>query len=238
MKKLVVPVFTVLAAIGFAVSIYLIFMVTPLEYGIDERSGRLAGSSLFFNQKIFYFHIAHAIVLFTAVFVAGISSILFLWKRNPKFDDVASASTEVAVAFGAAVLATGSIWAKAAWDVWWNWEPRLTMSLLLWLILVGYVLVRRFAGPSADRVAAGMAIFGMVGVPFIYTMVGQDSHPASGANGVLFNLGTQLLPGFLTAMAAFFLWYAALVIARIQSTRDEREVRELREQGLDSGVLQ
>jgi heme exporter protein C len=238
MKKLVVPVFTVLAAIGFAVSIYLIFMVTPLEYGIDERSGRLAGSSLFFNQKIFYFHIAHAIVLFTAVFVAGISSILFLWKRNPKFDDVASASTEVAVAFGAAVLATGSIWAKAAWDVWWNWEPRLTMSLLLWLILVGYVLVRRFAGPSADRVAAGMAIFGMVGVPFIYTMVGQDSHPASGANGVVFNLGTQLLPAFLTAMAAFFLWYAALVIARIQSTRDEREVRELREQGLDSGVLQ
>jgi heme exporter protein C len=238
MKKLLVPVLTVLAAIGFAVSIYLIFMTTPLEYGIDERSGRLAGSSLFFNQKIFYFHIAHAIVLFTAVFVAGISSILFLWKRNPRFDDVASASTEVAVAFGAAVLATGSIWAKAAWDVWWNWEPRLTMSLLLWLILVGYVLVRRFAGPSADRVAAGMAIFGMVGVPFIYTMVGQDSHPASGANGVVFNLGTQLLPAFLTAMAAFFLWYAALVIVRIQSTRDEREVRELREQGLDSGVLQ
>ena len=105
---------------------------------------------------------------------------MFLWKRNPKWDDIASASAEVAVVFGAVVLVTGSIWAKAAWDVWWNWEPRLTMSLLLWLILVGYVLVRQFAGPSADRVAAGMAIFGMVGVPFIYTMVGQDSHPGVG----------------------------------------------------------
>lgn len=237
MKKLVVPVLGVLAAIALAIAIYLIFMTTPLEYGIS-RDGRLAGSSLFFNQKIFYFHIAHAIMLFTAVFVSGICSILFLWKHNPKFDDIASASTEVAVAFGAAVLATGSIWAKAAWDVWWNWEPRLTMSLLLWLILVGYVLVRKFAGPSADRVAAGMAIFGMVGVPFIYTMVGQDSHPASGANGVVFNLGTQLVPAFLASMIGFTLWYAALVIARIQGTRDEREVRELREQGLDAGVLQ
>jgi heme exporter protein C len=238
MKKLAVPVFSVLAAIGFVVSIYLIFMATGLEYGIDERTGRLAGSSLFFNQKIFYFHIAHALVLFTAVFVAGICSIVFLWKRNPKYDDIASASTDVAVAFGAAVLVTGSIWAKAAWDVWWNWEPRLTMSLLLWLILVGYVLVRKFAGPSADRVAAGMAIFGMVGVPFIYTMVGQDSHPASGANGVLLNLGTRLLPAALASIATFFFWYIALVVARVQSTRDEREVRELREKALDLGVLE
>ena len=238
MKKLAVPVFSVLAAIGFVVSIYLVFMKTGLEWGIDERSGRLAGSSLFFNQKIFYFHIAHALVLFTAVFVAGICSIVFLWKRNAKYDDIASASTEVAVAFGAAVLVTGSIWAKAAWDVWWNWEPRLTMSLLLWLILVGYVLVRKFAGPSADRVAAGMAIFGMVGVPFIYTMVGQDSHPASGANGVLLNLGTRLLPAALASIATFFFWYIALVVARVQSTRDERELRELREKALDLGVLE
>jgi heme exporter protein C len=238
MKKLVVPVFSVLAAIGCVVSIYLVFMKTDLQWGKDERTGRLAGSSLFFNQKIFYFHVAHAMVLFTAVFVSGIFSILFLWKRNPKFDDVASASTDVAVAFGAAVLVTGSIWAKAAWDVWWNWEPRLTMSLLLWLILVGYVLVRKFAGPSADRVAAGMAIFGMVGVPFIYTMVGQDSHPASGASGVVFNLGKELLPAFFASMATFFFWYIALVIARVQSTRDEREVRELREKALDLGVLE
>ena len=112
------------------------------------------------------------------------------------------------------------------------------MSLLLWLILVGYVLVRRFAGPSADRVAAGMAIFGMVGVPFIYTMVGQDSHPASGANGVLLNLGTRLLPAALASIATFFFWYIALVVARVQSTRDERELRELREKALDLGVLE
>src|SRR6185369_3212253 len=102
------------------------------------------------------------------------SSIAYLKTRKPRWDDVASATAEVAVVFGAVALITGSIWAKAAWDVWWAWEPRLTMTLLLWLILVGYVIVCRFAGASGDRIAAGLMIFGMCSLPFNYTMVGQD----------------------------------------------------------------
>jgi hypothetical protein len=111
------------------------------------------------------------------------------------------------------------------------------MSLLLWLILVGYALVRKFAGPSADRVAAGMAIFGMVGVPFIYKMVGEDSHPASGSNGVVATLGPGMKGAFWLSVFAFLLWFIALTITRIQGVRFEREVRELRERGLDLGVL-
>ena len=237
MKKYIVPVCAVIAGLGIAYAVYLVFFVTPLQYGLGEN-GRLNGSSLFFNYKIFFFHVAHAFVLFTTVFVSGTASIIYLKTRNPKWDDIALSATEVAVAFGAAVLLTGSIWAKAAWDVWWNWEPRLTTSLLLWLILVGYVLVRRFAGPSADRVAAGMAIFGMLGVPFIYTMVGQDSHPGAGANGVVATLGPGMRGTFWFAIGMFHIWYAALVMLRLQGTRAEREVRELRERGLDLGVLQ
>lgn len=233
MKKLAVPLFVVLASLGFMVALWLIFIDAPLQVS----TGETRGSSLFFNQKIFYFHVAHAFMLFTAVFVSGMSSALFLRTRNPKWDDIASAATEVAVAFGAVVLVTGSIWAKAAWDVWWNWEPRLTMSLLLWLILVGYVLVRRFAGPSADRVAAGMAIFGMVGVPFIYTMVGQDSHPPAGGKGVVATLGAGMRPAFWLSVAAFLCWFLALMISRIQSVRAERELRDLRERAMDLGVL-
>lgn len=233
----IVPILAVLAAVGFAASVYLVFFVAPLQFGMNE-GGALNGSSLFFNQKIFYFHVAHAFVLFTAVFVSGAASIGFLKTRKPAWDDIASAATDVAVAFGAVVLITGSVWAKAAWDVWWNWEPRLTMSLLLWLILVGYVMVRRFAGPSADRVAAGMAIFGMVGVPFIYKMVGQDSHPASGGNGVVATLGPGMRGAFWLSIATFMVWFGALVMARIHSTRAERELRELRERALDLGVLE
>ena len=233
MKKLAVPIFVVLASIGFAVALWMIVVDAPLQVS----TGEARGGSLFFNQKIFYFHVAHAFMLFTAVFVSGTASGMFLRTRDPKWDDMASASTDVAVAFGAVVLVTGSVWAKAAWDVWWNWEPRLTMSLLLWLILVGYVLVRRFAGPSADRVAAGMAIFGMVGVPFIYTMVGQDSHPAAGAKGVVATLGDGMRPAFWISVSAFLFWFLALMLARIGSVRAEREVRELREKAMDMGVL-
>jgi len=237
MNKFAVPLFATLAAVGIAVSVYLVFFVAPLEYSYNE-AGTFNGSSLFFNQKIFYFHVGHAFWLFGAVFVSGLSSIGFLSTRDPRWDDVASASTDVAVAFGAVVLLTGSIWGKAAWDVWWQWEPRLTMSLLLWLVLVGYVLVRKFAGPSADRIAAGMAIFGMVGVPFIYKMVGQSSHPAAGSQGVVATLPPGERGPFWISVASFLFWYLALVISRVQSTRAERELRELRERGLDLGVLQ
>src|SRR4051812_47854327 len=236
MKKLAVPVFASLAAVLIVWSIQQVFFVTPLEYSYNEAD-KLNGSSLFFNQKIFYFHVAHSFWLFGAVGVSGVCSIFYLITRSPRWDDVASAATDVSVAFGAVVLLTGSIWAKASWDVWWEWEPRLTMSLLLWLILVGYVLVRKFAGASADRIAAGMAIFGMVGVPFIYKMVGQDSHPGAGSNGVVATLQPGMRGPFWMGVASFFCWYIALVVTRVQSTRAEREVHELRERGLDLGVL-
>jgi len=260
MKKLTIPVFAVLAAAGIAASIYSVFFQAPLQYGLTD-DGKLNGSSLFFNQKILYFHTAHAMLMILAVVSAGVASILyllsrtvpdahaapgagsggmmgFLRSRSSMWDDIASASVDVAVAFGAIALLSGSIWAKAAWDVWWNGEPRLTITLLLWLVLVGYVVVRRFAGPSADRITAGMAIFGGVTCWFVYTMVGKDSHPASGTNGVVATLGPGMKGTFWLTIASFACWYIALVVSRVQSTRAERELRELRERGLDLGVLQ
>lgn len=237
MKRLAVPIFTILSAVGFIVSVWLVFTQTPLSVNFVS-TGLLEGTSLFFNQKIFYFHVAHAFMMFAAVGLAGVCSVAFLKTRNPKWDDVAVAGVEVAAAFGAVVLVTGSIWAKAAWDVWWNTEPRLTTSLLLWLILMGYVIVRRFAGPSADRIAAGMAIFGVVVSFFVYKMVGQDSHPGAGSNGVVAKLGPGMRgPFWLAAVPTFLCWYIALVVYRVQGTRAERELRELRERGLDLGVL-
>jgi heme exporter protein C len=236
MKKLVVPIFGVLSAIGFVASTWAVFVWTPLQYGVME-DGSLHGSSLFYNQKIFYFHTALAFGLFVSVFVGGAASIVFLRTRKSLWDDIASAGVDVAVALGAGMLAAGSIWAKVAWGVWWNWEPRLTMSLLLWLILVGYVLVRRFAGPTADRIAAGMAVFGAFGVPFIYKMVGQDSHPPSGSEGVVATLGEGIRGPFWLCVATFLCWFVALTVYRVQATRAERELRELRERALDLGVL-
>ncbi len=221
-----IPVLAVLAAAGLALTAYLVFAYAPFE------------PTLLFNQKIFYWHVSHAFMLFLAVAVCGICSLVFLKKRTPAWDDFALAGAEVAVLFGAGVLITGSIWAEAAWDKWWVWEKRLTMSLLLWLTLVGYVLVRRFAGATADRLAAGLAVFGTLAIPFIYTMVDKgDHHPQAGREGNVMTLTGPMKVVFWTSVLTFFLWFLTLVLMRVQSARGEREVRELREKGLDAGVF-
>jgi len=202
MTRYLVPALVLAAAVGFVLSLWMIFVDTPIEVSYLP-DGSVSGSSLYFNYKIFFYHVSHAFWL-----------------------------------FGAVVLLTGSIWAKAAWDHWWVWENRLTMSLLLWLTLVGYVIVRRFAGASGERLAAAMAIFAMVGVPFIYTMVNKDdSHPQAGAGGNVATLDPRMRPAFWLSVAVFFLWFLALVITRVQQARAERQLRELREQGLDAGIF-
>jgi heme exporter protein C len=143
--------------------------------------------------------------------------------------------------FGAVVLATGSIWGEAAWDVWWSWEKRLVMSLLLWLTLVGYILVRRVAGASADRLAAGLAVFATVGIPFIYIMVdADDRHPQpvkdDGSGGNVATLATEMKLAFWISVLTFLLWFVVLVAARVASARAEREARELHERMLDAGM--
>jgi len=237
MTRYVVPALVVVAMVGLVITQWIIFFGTPIEVSYLP-DGSMSGSSLFFNQKIVYYHVAHAFMLFAAVGVSGVASIIYLAKRNPKWDDIALAAAEVAVAFGAVVLVTGSIWAKAAWDHWWVWENRLTMSLLLWLTLVGYVIVRRFAGATGDRLSAGMAVFGMIGVPFIYTMVrSDDSHPQAGSNGVAATMPPEMKLALWSSIATFFVWFVVLLIMRVKSARAERELRELRELGLDAGVL-
>jgi len=226
MSNKAIPVLATLSAIGLVVTLWLVFTYAPFE------------PVLLFNQKIFYWHVPHAFMLFLATTICGVSSLVFLKKRTPKWDDLALATAEIAVVFGAAVLITGSIWAKAAWDIWWSWEKRLTMSLLLWLALVGYVLVRRFAGASADRLAAGLAVFGTLGIPFIYTMVDKsDRHPQAGSGGNVMTLTGPMKLVFWMSVLTFFLWFLTLVMMRVQSAAGERELRELREKGLDAGVL-
>lgn len=225
-KNRAIPILAALSAIGFVVTSYLVFCYAPFE------------PVLLFNQKIFYYHVPHAFMLFAATTTCGVCSLVFLKKRTPKWDDIALAAAEVAVVFGAAVLISGMIWAKAAWDLWWTWEKRLTMSLLLWLVLVGYVLVRRFAGASADRLAAGLAVFGTLGIPFIYTMVDKsDHHPQAGSGGNVMTLTGPMKLVFWACVLTLVLWFLTLVMMRVQSARAERELRELREQGLDAGLL-
>ncbi len=238
MKRYVVPMLAVLGAIGFAFTVWMIFVETPVQVTLLPPDGTPSAKSLFFNQKIFYYHVANAFMLFAAVGTCGLCSIVYLKKRDPRWDDVALAAAEIAVMFGAVVLVTGSIWAKAAWSTWWVWEKRLTMSLLLWLVLVGYVLVRRFAGAGAERLAAGLAVFGTVAVPFIYIMVDKgDHHPQAGPSGTAASLTGAMQLAFWTSVLTFLCWFLALMISRVSSARAERQLTELHERAMDAGLL-
>lgn len=230
MKRALVPLFAAIAAAGLAVTLYMIFYVAPLE------------RALFFNQKIFYWHVPNWFMLFFTVALCGVASAGYLKKRDPRWDDVARAAGELAVLFGAIGLITGSIWGKAAWGHWWKWELRLTTSLILWLTMVGYVLVRRFGGAGSERLAAGLAIFGVANVPLVYFAVKladalqqESAHPKA---QVVDQLTSSMKTTFQLSIVAFGALCAALLLVRIDAIRDERKVRELRERGLDAGILE
>jgi len=228
MKRLSDPLFllgTAAVAFGLVWTLRGVLWGTPLDF------------LLYFFQKIFYWHVPHAILLFVAVFVCGIASAGYLKNRKGGWDDVALAAGEISAFYGAIVLLTGSMWGHAAWDKWWVWDMRLTTSLLLWLIMVGYVIVRRFGGAGSERLAAGLAVFGMVDVPLIYfsVKIWNTLHPPA---NVVANTDSAMKPTFYFSLLTFAVFFMLLLLARVQSARAERELRELREAGLDAGLLE
>jgi heme exporter protein C len=134
---------------------------TPLE--------RIQGPA----QKIFYVHVPAAWSAMLAMALVGIASILFLIMRDYRYDRFAAASAEVGTAFSLVMLTTGPIWAKPIWGTWWTWDARLTLTLFLFFLFVGYLLLR---GAVLDaslraRYSAVLGICGLVLLPFIHLSV-------------------------------------------------------------------
>jgi heme exporter protein C len=132
-------------------------------------------------QKIFYFHVPAAMAMFVTAVVCGIAGAVFLFRNEARADRVAFAAAELTVIFGLIVLISGPLWARKAWGVWWQWDARLTSTLILWLIFLAYLLLRRYGGPGSAKLAAGVALFGMANVPFVYWSVNvwRTVHPTT-----------------------------------------------------------
>ncbi len=166
-------------------------------------------------QKIFYFHVPCAWMLFLSVFVCAGGSLAYLFRASERGDRVAVAAGELAVLFGVCVLITGPLWGRKAWGVWWQWDARLTSSLLLWLVMVAYLLARRFGGPAARKLAAALALFAALDVPLVYVSVNiwRTVHPQT---TVVKTLDPGMRPAFWSAGVLILVLWAILLALRVR----------------------
>lgn len=181
-------------------------------------------------QKIFYLHVPAAWVAFMAFGLVAFAGLAYLWLRDERLDRFAASSAEVGLVFTTVVLITGPIWARPIWGVWWTWDARLTSTLFLWFIYLGYIVLRGALDDRAMR-ARYSAILGALGallIPFIHMSVYlfRVAHPqpivgSPQAIGAIMSgdpakvpLPPEMLQTLMIALAAFTLLYVAFVRAR------------------------
>ena len=164
-------------------------------------------------QKIFYYHVPSWMVMFSGAAVCGIASAVYLFRRAAAADRLAASAAEITVLFGIIGLITGPLWGRKAWGVWWQWDARLTLSLVVWLVFVAYLLLRRYGGPGSEKLAAGVAIFGVANIPFVYMSVNwwRTVHPKT---TVVMTLAPGMRGPFWWCAAAFMVLFVVALAAR------------------------
>jgi heme exporter protein C len=184
-------------------------------------------------QKIFYVHAPAAWVAFLAFGLVGVASALYLWLREARLDRIAEASAEVGLVFTTVVLITGPLWGKPIWGTYWTWDARLTLTLFLWFIYLGYVVLRGAIDDHAMRArySAVLGILGALLIPFIHLSVYlfRTLHPKP----ILLkpdapSLPPEMLMTVVIAFAAFTLLFVAMLRARYRLAveRDEASSEE------------
>jgi len=201
------------------IALYLVFVYVPTE----KEMGIV--------QRIFYLMVPLGWLSLLAFLIVFIGSILYLAKRESKWDILASSSAEIGIVFTTLALITGSIWAKPIWGVWWTWEPRLTATLVLWLVYLAYLIVRSYATDEqrGARFAAVVGIVGFIDIPIVAlaTTLWRGMHPGP----IIFQggLGPAMLLTLLVSIAAFTFLYSVLLIQKVSMKNDEMEMKRLKE---------
>ena len=203
-------------------NLYLIFMEAPT----DADTGHV--------QRVMYLHVPLATMSFVAFLMVFVASILYLARREAKWDSLAHASAEVGVVLVSLALITGMIWAKPVWNAWWLWTPRLTTTLILWLIYSAYLMVRAYA-PNRAKGALYGAVVGIIGfadVIIVYFSVqwwpGIHPEPVIGPQAEGDALDPTMRAVLLFSFVTFFFLLLYLVVERMALRKIEDRVREVR----------
>ncbi len=217
--------------------------VTGISLGASARDAVYIGSSAGsfglmgapVAQKIFYFHMPSAWVSYLSFGVALIASILYLRKRDQKFDHWAHSSVEIGILFATIAILTGPVWAKQEWGVYWRWDDtKLVTTFILWLVYIGYLSLRAaISDPSTKaRIVAVYGILGFITVPmsFLSARIApllSSSHPeviASSSGSLSAEAGMTV--GI--AVAAFTFVFITMLIKRVEIAESEEEIEELK----------
>jgi len=198
---------TAVAFLGLTVVYVLALGFTPVE----ARQG--------LAQKIFYLHVPAAWTALLAFSLVGITGGLYLWLHDPRLDRFAAASAEVGLAFSAVMLTTGPIWAKPIWGTWWTWDARLTLTLFLFFLFVGYLALRASLHDPGERArfSAVVGLMGLLLVPFIHLSVYlfRTLHPQPIVlKPSAPSLPPEMLRTLLVSITVFTLLYVGLVTLR------------------------
>jgi len=181
--------------------------------------------------RIIFFHVPAAWTAFLAAFVSMLCSVIYLVRRDLRFDAVAVSVTEVGLAFGAVNLITGMIWARIIWGIWWTWDARLTSMLILWLLYAGYMMLRNAIEEPTQRarIAAVLSIFAFTDVPIVFFSIKwwRTQHPQPVVWG-----GGSMDASYYSML--FLNWIPLLLIAivfimiRMRQEKQTREIEAMR----------
>jgi heme exporter protein C len=177
-------------------------------------------------SRIFYFHVPSWFAMFTAIGICGVASLIHLFRTSPRADRISEAAAEIAVVFGLMGLVTGPLWGRKAWGVWWQWDAKLTIALLLEMTFISGILVRRYGGAGSDKLASAVGIFGLAVVPFVYEAVNiwRTIHPLT---TVVPKLPVSMAIPFWYCVTAYMLLLAVLLMLRVNLGKRQAALDEL-----------
>ena len=183
--------------------------------------------------RLLFVHVPSAWLSFVAFGVVASGSLMYLIRGKSHWDRLAHASAEIGVLFTTLALVTGSVWGRSVWGVWWQWDPKLTTTLIMWFIYVSYLSLRSYIDEPdvRERMASVLGVVGVVSVPIVWFSAEwwRSLHPTPAVTNPGGGMAPEMLITLLVSVAAFTVFYAVLVRQRIQLELAVAELGSLRE---------
>ena len=211
----------IVSAALMALTLYLVYFWVPTD------------ANLGVSQRIFYFHAPMGMVGLMAIVVVAFASIMHLVTRKERWDSLAYAAAELGVVFATLIIVTGTLWAKPVWGVWWTWDAKLTTTLILWFIYVGYLMLRAYGpkGSQGARFGSVVALIGAIDTPIIYMAANwwRTAHPEINVGPLAESgsLESRMALGLLLGLITFSVLFVYLLVERYHLRRSEVAVDEL-----------